>query len=669
MRRIFKRALSLMLAASMIVTNADITALAASQDNTSEEVIIITDDTGVSTQITEEELKDKLEEGADKTTYPGGVFGFYETILNANEGDERTIRVVRQGNTEKEASVVFKAVDISAEYGKDYTLTVDGGIFGEKELPAADDVRPLLEEYGEAVTTDEVAAIMETKISEPADDTKNMADTDPVVSDASAVSDDSVVSDASELSDNLMTPGGDSSLANLYSLQTGEEAPEYDWTEYNEETAPEDTIDAMRSGWDESKESLQSLPGVTVKLTFSPGEYKKDIKVKVKDDNRSESDEVMIFVLQEAEGAEIGDSYNGYLNISDNDDTEEISYSVKERELTITPDQDTATVTIVRNSGIDQMDFVAVGTQGIDAVADTDYVRTFKELFFAAGVTEKTIEVPIISDRDIETHFWIGVRNKNGTVSEDSACLVTIKASDIQPGEADNGGSFAAGMDPAEVVSSSEAEDGVKYDSVTADNGVDALSASNDEKYYEVTVYDWERDPNRTGEFCGSAWRKVSDNIDLRSADYVRVDYEVSGYERHHFLGLQTSIGREKISTIGLYKSDGRTAIKPDISHSCTSSSDHFNEATQLNDYFRRGDDEEWNLTNVQFWARVEGGSGISNGTNARIMIRHVYVGYREYKLSISNTYNNTNQYSEKIYTSAAVNGYSSGNIVTYPEA
>ena len=117
MKRNFKRALSLMLAATMTLTSVDLTAFAASADESlagDVRVIDVQADAAA-----EQELKDKLESSADPEEHPGGVFGFYETLLNATEGDELTISVVRQGSTEKETSVVFKAVDVSTVYKKD----------------------------------------------------------------------------------------------------------------------------------------------------------------------------------------------------------------------------------------------------------------------------------------------------------------------------------------------------------------------------------------------------------------------------------------------------------------------------------------------------------------------------------------------------------------------
>ena len=733
-----------MLAATMTLTSVDLTAFAASADESlagDVRVIDVQADAAA-----EQELKDKLESSADPEEHPGGVFGILETLLNATEGDELTISVVRQGSTEKEASVVFKAVDVSTEYKKDYVLSVEGGLLGEKELSAAEGVRPLLEEYGEAATAEDQAAFMNTEAATAGNPTAKASNSETITEDptAEASNSETITEDPTAVASNIETitedptavasnmetitedPNADasdseaaydtvvpgktneksadsnetgrkdrtendlsylssgSSLANMYAFQTGGEAPEYDWTEYAENEAPEETIEAMKSGWDETRENLQSLPGVTVRLDFAPGEYKKDIKVRVKDDDKSESDEVILFVLQEAEGAEIGDSYNGYLNISDNDSHEEITYSVKEKTLTVTPDQDTATVTVVRNSGIDQMDFVTVGTQADDAVADEDYVRTYKQLFFAAGITEVTVDVPIMGLRENETHFWVGIRSTNGTVLEDNACYVTIAADQDRPAEYVRTVTSSASDT---LVSGSDIPDNVVWETYTmdapddTDNPGDAKTDETDNPgdieaddvdnlgaidAFESQVYLY--DP-LTGYMNGDqGWKKVLGSIDLRTVDYVKVNYGIVGFERNYFLGMQVGTDRKKSSTIELWDPRARKIIKPDINHTHEASSDHPNETAYYVDTWKRDASETWNYDRAEVWAKVKG-EDIPD-KNAVLSVKEISLGYNVYNFVIRDTYNNMNEYVEKKITGIR-NGkpvYATGNIVRYPE-
>ena len=103
--------------------------------------------------VDEQELKETL--AASIEEYPDGLFGFYETQLEGTEGEKREILVVRQGGTENAASVVFKAIDVSASYGQDYLLTVKESAFTERTLEAEPGSKTLVEQYSDSLTTED----------------------------------------------------------------------------------------------------------------------------------------------------------------------------------------------------------------------------------------------------------------------------------------------------------------------------------------------------------------------------------------------------------------------------------------------------------------------------------------------------------------------------------
>ncbi len=75
---------------------------------------------------TEEELRQAII-GDEKwvENFPNGLFNFVGTRFEMNEKQEfLEIAVVRQGGTQGKAAVDFKAIDVSAEYGKDYIIRV-----------------------------------------------------------------------------------------------------------------------------------------------------------------------------------------------------------------------------------------------------------------------------------------------------------------------------------------------------------------------------------------------------------------------------------------------------------------------------------------------------------------------------------------------------------------
>ena len=635
MRKLFSKSISIILAASMAFTSVNLTAIA--KETTGDEVEVL------AAEEEEQELKETLRTAVSDENHPGGVFGFYQTILNAKEGEELAVSVVRQGNTDEEASVLFKAVDVSAEYKQDYTLSVEKGLFGDKDLPAADGVRPLMEEYGEIATEEDIEAAMETEM--PQEDAALEEEEE-----------DAEISLEENTENSEAAPqyiGGSSSLADIYSLQTGEDAPEHDWTEYTAEEVDQETANTMREGWDESRASLESLEGVSVILTFAPGEYKKDIKIKVKDDSKSESDEVVLFVLQDAENAEIGDSYNGYLNISDNDSHEELVYSVVEKNIIVTPDQDTATVTVRRNSGIDQMDFVSVVTKGIDAVPDVDYIALNEELFFAPGITERTVEVPVISERTKVSSFWVGVTSEYGTVTEDNACLVTIQQitdEDITP------------VENAEYqeVSAEDAEYSEDDAELTEVSNLGADKAP----IYSVTVYEQNNDNYRWGAARGDeAYKYFPKNFDISSADYVRIDYECYGCTKGALYPL-INADREKVVTIWLQDENGKD-IKTPSAKWYQPPAAHPDSTTAGYAEFNRLPNENWDYKNAKIRFGLVGKTGTRN-EDVGMNIKKITVGYTQYKLQMIPEFDHMDQYQEKKYTT--IISFENGSKVTYPK-
>lgn len=701
MRKTLTRAISLLLAAVMVFTSVDLSAFAAEYDS--------------KMNLEAENLKEELRNMVSDEEHPNGVFELAHTMITMSEGEDGTISVVRAGNTDKQASVVFKAVDVSTEYGKDYVITVDqGSLFGETELPAADGVKPLLEEYGEAATEEDLQTSKDVELPDVAaddvtdgevvdelgagvqdaeetiqdevtvEDTQDRDDAGVKPADdetAEAAASDKAASDAADpdeaafdvTADGAVKFSGGSSLANIYQAQTGEAAPEYDWTEYNEKDAPEDAVEALHSGWDESRENLQALPGVTCKLTFAPGEYKKDVTVRIKDDSRSESDEVMIFVLQDAEGAEIGDHYNGYLNITDNDDREEVSYSVKEKEITVTADQDKAVVTVVRNSGIDQMGFVTVGTQAVDAVADEDYVSTYKELFFAAGITERTVEVPIMSDREFESHFWIGIRTTGGTVLEDDSCFVTIAADPVKNGEAT---APETGADHVTVLRSSMSEDVPEVVQAIDSNGAvaDGADADGSEEDVDALGAGWEdckkvvlyNNDNGGGTVTGEGkyhWlnfpEKESQHINLVNADWISYTFGIQGcYE--NFAGTRWWDKEFWVSVMGQSGTD-KEIIQVHQTYEGPRN-ESFNWKTFTGRYALPAD---WNYPDAEIKTILASNAAWLDDNEVHADLRNITLGYNKYNFIIREG-STSGAYQEKIYT--AKDKSSNGRLIDFPK-
>ena len=70
-------------------------------------------------------LKEELRKAVDETQYPNGLFEFLADSMNTSENlSSVEFAIVRKGGTAGKASITFKAIDVTAKYGDDYTISV-----------------------------------------------------------------------------------------------------------------------------------------------------------------------------------------------------------------------------------------------------------------------------------------------------------------------------------------------------------------------------------------------------------------------------------------------------------------------------------------------------------------------------------------------------------------
>ena len=95
----------------------------------------------------EEEQKYAQQLAAMDKQYPQGAFTFETAQINAEEGQTTQLVILRQGETSQEATVHFKAVDVSAQYSLDYLLTVKEGFIFSKTLAPNPNSDLLIQQY------------------------------------------------------------------------------------------------------------------------------------------------------------------------------------------------------------------------------------------------------------------------------------------------------------------------------------------------------------------------------------------------------------------------------------------------------------------------------------------------------------------------------------------
>lgn len=582
--RYFKKIFSFVIAGSMVLTSFPVSAAPAS----------------------ETDLKEQMRSSVSDEDYPNGLVGFGETQLTVIEGEKKTITVFRQGNTDKEATVRFKAIDVSAEYGSDYLLTVVHSGLKKEQLDANENAVPLMQQSVVAGDTAETSVIVE----------------DEEAKDAASANKGDTTSKTSTSKTSNSKSGKKSGLQAAYQAQMNEEAPTNDWTESNPETTPDEVKDTMTEGNEQALSYFENAEGQESVITFKKGEYQKDIIVETLDDSKSESEEQFVFVLCDAEGTEIGPDYNGYFNISDDEEAVDNVFAVKDKEIVVSPDEDTAKVTIVRTNGIDQLAFVTVGTKSVDAVPNVDYESVVEELIFPAGVTEKTVEVPIIGDRTADRQFYVGISEEGVVREKDNyATLVTISK-------------FA---DSVEAV--------VAEDSITAAGGPYDVSISN---------RNWFR----------NSW--VAGPIDLRLADSIKVEFTVKGqrityHEEGSCKNKHTVADYHRSKKVNFVVAKNQQTSDRDI---LTGASATYNSESN-NGYlqYTRDIDKEFNkwkdLSSAYLWV---GSNPQGSNDSSSVLISRITVHYPDYTFIINNN-SDYNYYQEIRYTGSTTSAKNGDDI------
>ncbi len=381
LRGLWRRSVSLVLVALLAVSTMSVASAATKSDS----------DKSVSSAVQE-----MIKKGSK--TYPKGAFGLLNTTINMTEGDEdQKITVVRMGGTEGEATVEFHALDVSTKYGEDYELYMNDGFFGsEHKLEASADNKSLMDTYGgdlEAYDPNEAA------------DEK---------------SDEKTIDKTAKVSEE--SKDGLTELQKAQVAQTGTLNKTKTWREIADENSEEykDADKMMKNGAKNIQAMINSLGGVTEKLTFADGETTKEIIVRVPDDETSDGETQAMFALTNA-STEVSDASDGYINIKDDEKAEEAKYEFKNKDIKVRGDKESVKVTLKKTAGTESLSAVTLLTTDGTAVENENYEATKETLIFAKGIKEKSVEIPIKGNSSGKSvNFYVGAGNEQGEIDKDN---------------------------------------------------------------------------------------------------------------------------------------------------------------------------------------------------------------------------------------------------------
>ena len=399
--------------------------------------------------------------------YPQGAFAFDNSQITLNEGEKTEIVLLRKGNRENEAKVSLRAVDVSALYSKDYTLTVKEGAFLSRTLEGGSD-KTLTDSFTEAQKEETPAEETETPKEEetPAGEAEAPKEEESPAEETEAPKEEESPAEEAEASKEEETPAeeapaeemeagevkmnteegvekefrgleGQSSLQAARDAQLGQQTEKVDWTEVTPDNAEYEQIRQMtEEGGEQVEQFAEGIDGVRYDFTFKPGEYKKVISIETMDDAISESDEQIMLMLFAAENAELADTQTAYINIQDNDEKEESVFYVGQTDIYVERGASYAEVPICRTGGTERISGVTVGTSAETAKFPEDYSNVQEDIIFPQGVTEQTVKIPLAASSETtgEVTFFVGLKGKGSQVDE-SANAARIHI--VDPGTAE----------------------------------------------------------------------------------------------------------------------------------------------------------------------------------------------------------------------------------------
>lgn len=434
-----------------------------------------------------------------------------------NKGDFK-VTVIRSGGSDRAVSVAFKTADFMAEYGIDYVVLDEDG----RELPVTEGIAPEYNDFKQ-FDPEKGIVIAPSESTKPAIGTEPEQSTEPSIGTEPEESSETTEPEPSE-PDEPAKPDepaesvepeqptepaigtepaesaaaaqqGKSSEPNE-SAKPGEPAkldqPEQttvpaEGIEPEETTKPAERGEISRTGSSlldaqskylnlpddnaQAKENvetvlsdmnsyLQEARGAVGVLNFRAGETKKDITIRIIDNDKPQADKIVILALMGVRGDDntcIAANPTAYLNITDDEEYETPHIEPEAAAVTLTAAEPEYELTLFRTAGVDYYTSVSVSTVKETAVEGVDYDKMDNvSVAFAPGETSKTIR---LAANRFEGDKSFGIRIESDGTCDIANEYITVHIASGSAGEAADAAANPAGEKP-EAANLNAAESG-----------------------------------------------------------------------------------------------------------------------------------------------------------------------------------------------------------------
>ena len=369
----------------------------------------------------------------DEAILESDVFYLATTMAKLQEGaNERyLLRVARGGDAEEEAGVNIKISDITAKYGKDYTISVLGTEEKVKNTGESKSLMEMMEgeEYtqSELKSDEEFYGIMANDRGLQDQTEQAMQEAVDYIEEKSGLKDTAADYTADDVSDDY---------AEVLKLYSGEEA-------YPQKLSS--STDTMQQIQQMANVITDAVIGADLVLNFEAGEKEKYLVIDVKNNNKSDGDRYFYIML----GAPYGSTTNSAasscaLTIVDDEEKEDAKFSFSEQSYTA--DGSNLQITVTREGALNSLAVVHLTSEAGTAVAGRDFSPVDAELAFPFGITKQTVDIPIRQEYlKSDAKFTLKLEAKENAKIVGGEAYVTIKPkkSDISLMSADDDNSIS----------------------------------------------------------------------------------------------------------------------------------------------------------------------------------------------------------------------------------
>lgn len=318
---------------------------------------------------------------------------FYLTAANAQlkEGaNERYIlRLARGGVCASDSAATVKIADLSAKYGRDYTISV---LDSDAEVVNPDGNESLIErmegeEYTETElkSEDEYAEMLEDDEEMKQATQKGLQDAIDYLEDASGL-----LSAQSSDKDGAV-PAEDAETVSTNPLQQARAMYTGIEGEPQKVTSTTDTLQQIQQM---ANVMTNAVVGATLKVDFAAGESEKYIAIDVKDNNDGDGYRYFFLMLGAPEGTTTNSAASSCsLTIVDDEEQESSKVSFTESEYSAA--DSSVTVEIERSGALNTIAAAHLTAESVTAQAGRDFSPIDMDVVFPMGIDKRRIEIPV----------------------------------------------------------------------------------------------------------------------------------------------------------------------------------------------------------------------------------------------------------------------------------